>query len=97
MIPRKSCASSSPTDAPWEGRVFALGPATRAWVRWNIDASRQQIEHMPGADYLRAAHHEKWLFGLTENAVWHGLITRAELDTGQADPRRTNPVRTPVR
>jgi hypothetical protein len=52
---------------------------------------------MPGADYLRAAHHEKWLFGLTENAVWHGLITRAELDTGQADPRRTNPVRTPVR
>ena len=40
--------------APWEGRVFALLPATLAWERWPGDAFRQEIERMPAADYLRA-------------------------------------------
>ncbi len=72
--------------APWEARVFALSSATGAWGRWNIDAGRQQIEQMPAADYLRATYFEKWLFGLVENAVRHGLITRQEAETGRPDP-----------
>jgi nitrile hydratase subunit beta len=79
----------------WESRVFALASATGAWGRWNIDAGRQQIEQMPGADYLRASYYEKWLFGLIENAVRHGLITRKEVETGRPDthvPKATPPL-----
>lgn len=73
--------------APWEKRVFALTSAVGAWGRWSIDASRQTIEQMPAADYLAATYYEKWLFGLIENAVTHGLITRGEAESGQPDPR----------
>jgi nitrile hydratase beta subunit len=72
--------------AAWEAWVFALSSATGAWGRWNIDAGRQQIEQMPAADYLRATYYEKWLFGLIENAVRHGLVTRQEIETGRPDP-----------
>jgi nitrile hydratase beta subunit len=73
--------------APWEARVYALSRAIGAWGRWPGDASRQQIESMPAADYLRVSYYEKWLYGLTENGIRHGLFTREEAETGQADPR----------
>ncbi|MGA3402983.1 MAG: nitrile hydratase subunit beta [Acetobacteraceae bacterium] len=72
--------------APWEARVFALSAAIGAWRRWPGDASRQQIEQMPAADYLRVSYYEKWLHGLTENAIRHGLVTREEAATGRPDP-----------
>jgi nitrile hydratase len=71
---------------PWEARVYALAGAVGAWGRWNIDAGRQQIEQMPAADYLRASYYERWLFGLVENAVRHGLISREEVETGRPTP-----------
>jgi nitrile hydratase beta subunit len=72
--------------APWESRVFALSRAIGAWGRWNVDASRQQIEQMPAADYLRVTYYEKFLYGMTENSIRHGLFTREEVATGQPDP-----------
>jgi nitrile hydratase beta subunit len=72
--------------APWEARAYALSAATGAWRRWNVDAGRQQIERMPAADYLRLSYYEKWMYGLVENAVRHGLITREEAATGRPDP-----------
>jgi nitrile hydratase len=72
--------------APWEARVYALSGAIGAWGRWTGDASRQQIEGMPAADYLRLSYYEKWLYGLTENGIRHGLFTREEVDTGLPDP-----------
>jgi nitrile hydratase subunit beta len=71
---------------PWEARVYALSRAIGAWGRWSVDASRQQIEQMPAADYLRASYYEKWLRGFTENAIRHGLVTREEVETGPPDP-----------
>jgi nitrile hydratase subunit beta len=71
---------------PWEARVYALTGAVGAWGRWNIDASRQQIEQMPGPDYLRASYYERWLFGLIENAIRHGLVTREEVESGRPAP-----------
>jgi nitrile hydratase subunit beta len=71
---------------PWEARVYALNGAVGAWGRWNIDASRQQIEQMPGPDYLRASYYERWLFGLIENAIKHGLVTREEVESGRPAP-----------
>lgn len=79
--------------APWEERVFALVSAVGAWGRWTTDESRQTIERMPPGDYLTATYYEKWLRGMVENAVRHGLITREEAATGQRDARA--PVVTP--
>jgi nitrile hydratase len=73
--------------APWEARVYALSRAIGAWGRWPGDASRQQIEQMPAADYLRTSYYEKWLRGFTENAIRHGLVTREEVETGRPDPQ----------
>jgi len=72
--------------APWEARAYALSSAIGAWRLWTGDAGRQQIEHMPAAEYLRASYYEKWIYGLVGNAVRHGLITREEAETGHADP-----------
>jgi nitrile hydratase beta subunit len=72
--------------APWEARAYALSRAIGAWRRWPFDANRQQIEGMPAADYLRMTYYEIRMYGLIENAVRHGLITREEAETGRADP-----------
>ena len=72
--------------APWEARAYALSSAMGAWRRWNIDSSRQSMERMPAADYLRSTYYERWIYGLVQRAVQHGLITREEADTGRADP-----------
>ena len=41
---------------------------------------------MPGPDYLRASYYERWLFGLIENAIKHGLVTREEVESGRPAP-----------
>src|SRR5216684_5680235 len=71
---------------PWEGRVYALNRATAALGKWNIDASRHSIERLPPTDYLRMSYYEKWLAGLVTRLEESGLVTRAELDSGQAAP-----------
>lgn len=71
---------------PWEGRVYALVRAMGAWRKWNIDASRHQRELIPPAEYLRMSYYEKWLTGLTELMIRRGLVTREEIQSGQASP-----------
>jgi len=71
---------------PWEGRVYAMVRAMGAWRKWNIDASRHQRELIPPAQYLRMSYYEKWLTGLVELMVKHGLVTRAEIESGHATP-----------
>ncbi|MBS0644917.1 MAG: nitrile hydratase subunit beta [Acetobacteraceae bacterium] len=72
--------------APWEARVFALTSAIGAWRKWNLDESRQQIERMPGADYLRSSYYEKWLIRTVALAIQTGLLTREEAMSGRPDP-----------
>ena len=67
----------------WEGRVFALTLAAGAWRKWSLDALRHQIEQIPPSEYLRLSYYEKWLTAVTERLVHSGLITRAELKSGQ--------------
>jgi nitrile hydratase beta subunit len=69
---------------PWEGRVFALNRATAALGKWNIDVNRHSIERIRPADYLRMSYYEKWLAGLVTRLEESGLITRVELQRGQA-------------
>jgi len=72
--------------APWEARAYALNRAMGAWGKWNIDASRHQIELIPPAEYLRMSYYEKWMTRLAELMVKHGLVTRAELESGKPAP-----------
>ena len=63
--------------AEWERRAFAL--------RFAVDeADRYQIELIPPADYLRMSYYEKWLVSIEEAVKKAGLVTLAELKSGQA-------------
>ena len=68
----------------WEGRVFALSFAVRAWRKWNIDAGRYEIELIPPADYLRMSYYERWLARLVQLMIKRGLVTREEVETGRS-------------
>jgi len=72
--------------APWEAQTFALNAAMGAWRKWNIDAGRHQIELIPAAEYLRMSYYEKWFVRLVELAVRHGLVARAEIESGKPEP-----------
>jgi nitrile hydratase len=79
--------------ASWEARVFALNRALGAWGKWNLDASRHSRELIPPAEYLQMSYYEKWLAGLVELALEHGLVTPAELQTGvSTSPKATPPL-----
>jgi nitrile hydratase subunit beta len=68
---------------PWEGRVFAMYRATGAWRKWNLDAARYSREVIPPADYLRMSYYEKWYAGLVDLLTGRGLVTHAEIESGQ--------------
>ena len=71
---------------PWEARVFALNRAVRAWSKWTGDASRHAVELIPAPEYLRMSYYEQRLHALIELMVESGLVTRAEVETGQPAP-----------
>ena len=69
--------------ASWEGRVYALNRAMRAWRKWSIDTDRHAVESMPPIDYLRMSYYERWLNRLETHVVKYGFVTREELQTGK--------------
>jgi nitrile hydratase len=69
---------------PWEGRVYALTRAMRAWRKWNLDADRHALEVMPPIDYLRMSYYERWLTRLEAHVVKYGFVTEQELREGKA-------------
>jgi nitrile hydratase len=72
--------------APWEGRVYALNRALGAWLRWNLDAWRHDIELLPPADYLRMSYYEKWFAALENRVVKYGFVSQEELESGKPAP-----------
>jgi nitrile hydratase beta subunit len=68
--------------ATWEGRVYALTRALRAWNRWNSDTDRYELEVMPPVDYLRMSYYERWLRRLEVQVVKYGFVTQEELRAG---------------
>jgi nitrile hydratase subunit beta len=73
--------------AEWEGRVYALTRAMRAWGKWSLDTDRHALELMRPVDYLRMSYYERWLTRLEAQVVRYGLATKDEVDTGKATPR----------
>ena len=80
--------------AGWEGRVYALTRAMRAWRKWNIDTHRHGIEILPPVDYLRMSYYERWLNRLETHVVKYGFVTQEELESGKAaaGSRKESPV-----
>ena len=72
--------------ATWEGRIYALNRAMRAWRKWNLDTDRHALEVMPPADYLRMSYYERWVGRLAEQVVKYGLVTSAEMKSGKPAP-----------
>lgn len=79
--------------ARWEARAYALTRAMRALGKWNIDASRHELELLPPAEYLRMSYYERWIARLVEQLMKSGLATRAEIDSGK--PAHGSPKATP--
>lgn len=72
--------------ASWEGRVYALTRAMRAWRKWNLDGDRHTLELLPPLDYLRMSYYERWLTRLERHVVQYGFVTQEELTSGKAAP-----------
>ena len=84
--------------ASWEGRIYALNRAMRAWRKWSLDTDRYALETMPPVDYLRMSYYERWVKRLEEQLVSYGFVTQDELQSGKPAPGsvRTTPVFTLV-
>ena len=67
----------------WEGRIYALNRAMRAWRKWSLDTDRHALETMPPLDYLRMSYYERWVSRLEAQLVNYGFVTREELQTGK--------------
>jgi nitrile hydratase len=72
--------------APWEGRIYALNRAIRAWRKWSLDTDRHGLELMPPVDYLRMSYYERWVHRLEAQLVQYGLVSKEEIESRRADP-----------
>jgi nitrile hydratase subunit beta len=77
---------------PWEARAFALTLAMAAWQKWTLDGTRHQRELIPAAEYLRMSYYEKWFAALVELLVKSGLVTGAEVESGNPAPSSTTAI-----
>ena len=72
--------------APWEGRIYALNRAMRAWRKWSLDADRHALELLPPVDYLRMSYYERWVVRLAAQVVKYEFVTAEEMESGKAAP-----------
>lgn len=70
--------------AGWHKRALALNVACGFLGQWNIDASRHARELLEPQDYMSFSYYEKWMSGLADLMVDRGVVTAAELASGQA-------------
>ena len=84
--------------ARWEARVFAMRRAMAAFGKWNLDMSRQQIELIPPADYLRLGYYERQFVAFLELLVKKDFVTRSEIQSGKParGSAKNNPALTPA-
>jgi len=68
----------------WERRAFALTLALGAGGCWNIDASRFMRESLPPSVYLSGGYYRIWLEALQQLLESRGLLSEAEMSSGQA-------------
>jgi nitrile hydratase beta subunit len=74
--------------AAWEARLFALRRAMGAWRKWNIDATRYQVELVPPAAYLELSYYARQLVAFLEMLPKSGLVSKAEIENATPVPRQ---------
>lgn len=67
----------------WEKRALAITLATGGLGKWNIDAARHARELTPAPVYIRSTYYERWMSGLERLLVERGLLSEAELQSGE--------------
>jgi nitrile hydratase beta subunit len=72
--------------AAWEARLFALRRAMGAWRKWNIDATRYQVELVPPAVYLELSYYARQFVAFLEMLPKSGLVSKAEIENAIPDP-----------
>ena len=75
--------------AAWEGRIYALNRAIRAWRKWSLDTDRHALETMSPVDYLRMSYYERWVHRLEAQVVQYGLVSKEEMEAGKPAPGST--------
>ena len=82
--------------AAWESRAMAVTVAMGASGQWHIDLSRAARESLPPAVYLSSSYYEIWIRALEKLMLERGMVTPAELASGQqiAPPIKVNSVLT---
>src|SRR4029453_4867593 len=75
--------------APWEGRVYALNRAVRAWRKWSLDTDRHALELMSPIDYLRMGYYERGVYRPRGAVVQDCSVSREEIESGQPAPGST--------
>jgi nitrile hydratase subunit beta len=82
----------------WEGRVYALNRAAAAGGKWNLDASRYEIELIPPAEYLRMSYYERWHARLVGLLIKRRMVEHSEIDSGQPaqGSQKATPLLTPT-
>jgi nitrile hydratase len=82
--------------AAWEGRIYALNRAMRAWRKWSLDTDRHALERFPAVDYLRMSYYERWFHRLEAQLVRYGFVSKEEIESGvaAAGSPKANPVLT---
>ncbi|UOD49398.1 nitrile hydratase subunit beta [Orrella daihaiensis] len=68
----------------WERRAFALTVVTNTAGQWNIDRSRSIRESLPPLKYLSNTYYQIWLDALETQLLKTGMLSRDELESGQA-------------
>ena len=71
----------------WHARALAITVLSGAHGKWNLDESRHIRETLPDDDYTTFSYYEKWMSGLANLLVRHGLVSADELAAGTAEPQ----------
>ncbi|MGH1360131.1 MAG: nitrile hydratase subunit beta [Burkholderiaceae bacterium] len=76
-------ADSDHFHAEWERRLFALTLAMGATGTWNLDQSRAAREKIGALRYRQSSYFQIWHAGLEALLIEHGLVSQAELESGE--------------
>ena len=63
-----------------------------AWRKWNIDATRYQVELVPPAAYLELSYYARQLVAFLEMLPKSGLVSKAEIENAIPDPSQAKAI-----
>ncbi len=72
----------------WEKRVFGTMCLAMIGGHFNVDELRHAIEHIAPTEYVSLPYYGKWLRGMEDRLIAHGVITREELRNKWAEVQK---------